>query len=271
MFSFDTILRVHLFTILVLTACFTHAEQPVSDENQNAQEDPFASPPFTESGSEFAEADRFEGFNRAMFGFNEGLDKYILKPVAKTYRFVTPAPVDQGITNFFNNLDDVETFANSLLQGKFHNAIVTLNRIIWNTSVGLLGFFDVATSFGLQNEEEDFGQTLAVWGYEDSSYIVLPFLGPSTVRDFAGTAVDGLYFDALDYVDEINDDERLMLMGLKIVDLRADLIPAENLMAGGDKYLFLRNAYLQNRNFLIKDGEVEDNFSDDDFEVPEGF
>lgn len=215
--------------------------------------------------------DRFEGFNRAMFSFNEVADKYVLKPVAQGYRYVTPDIVDEGVTNFFNNLDDVETFANSLLQGKFHNAVVSLNRVIYNTVFGIFGIFDVATVFGLEADEEDFGQTLAAWGYVESSYLVLPFFGPSTVRDFTGFVVDSMVTDPLDYIDELNNDERLMLTATKVVDLRADLIAAENFDLGGDKYEFLRNLYLQHRTFLINDGEVEDSFADEEFDDLEGF
>ena len=217
-----------------------------------------------------SEDDPFEGFNRAMFSFNDTADTYVVKPVAKAYRFVTPGFVDEGVTNFFNNLDDVETFVNSLLQGKFHNATVTLNRIIYNSIFGLAGIIDVATGFGLQNDEEDFGQTLAVWGYEESSYLVLPLLGPSTVRDLSGFAVDS-FFEPLQYVDQVTDEQRLLATGLKLVDKRADLLAAENLLVGADRYSFLRNAFLQNREFLIKDGDVEDSFSDDDFEDLDGF
>jgi len=223
------------------------------------------------SDDPYAARDPYESFNRSIFSFNQAADRYVLKPAAQAYQYVTPDFVDKGVTNFFNNLDDVETFANSLLQGKFHNAVVTLNRIIWNTTVGLFGLIDVATPFGLVNDEEDFGQTLAAWGYEDSNFIMLPLLGPSTFRDFTGVLVDGAAFDGLAYIEELNDDERWMLLGLKVVDLRADLLEAERLMTGGDRYVFLRNAYLQNRDYLINDGEIEDHFADDDFEVLEGF
>lgn len=236
-------------------------------------EDPFAeayTDPYQIPEQQVVE-DPFEPFNRSMYTFNDTADRYVLKPVAKAYRFVTPDFLDEGITNIFDNLGDVDTFINSLFQGKFHNATVTLNRIIYNTVFGLGGFFDVATSFGLVNEEEDFGQTLAVWGYEDSRYLVLPFLGPSTVRDFGGFVVDSVLYDPLDEIGHLEDRERLALMVLKIIDKRADLLAAEHLMVGGDPYVFLRNAYLQNRNFVIKDGEVEDSFADDDFEELDGF
>tara|TARA_R110001592_G_scaffold181747_1_gene424614 strand:- start:36737 stop:37507 length:771 start_codon:yes stop_codon:yes gene_type:complete len=211
------------------------------------------------------ESDPIESVNRAVFKFNDKADQYILKPVAKVYRYVTPEILDKGITNVFNNLDDVETFINSLFQLKFHNAIVTLNRIIYNTTFGLAGFFDVATSFGLINSEEDFGQTLGYWGYEESTYLVLPFLGPSTLRDFSGRLVDAA-FDPLIYNDDIHQDKRLLAKGLELTDLRADLLAAENLQLSQDRYAFFRNAYLQNRDYLIKDGVIEDPFSNDDID-----
>ena len=219
---------------------------------------------------DYEELDPIEGFNRAMFSFNEQADKYVLKPVAQAYKFVTPDIVNTGITNFFNNLDEVGTFVNSLLQAKFHNATVTLNRIIYNTTFGLGGFFDVATVFGLHNDEEDFGQTLAVWGYENSSYLVLPFLGPTTVRDGTARFVDA-YFDPLMHIEHVHRDERLIATGVNIVDKRADLLGGENLFVGTDTYRFVRSAYYQNREFVIKDGEVSDPFADDDFERYEDF
>lgn len=227
----------------------------VSTKNAFANEDEFFAPGH--------ESDRFESMNRVIFEFNDNADEYLVKPAAKVYRYVTPNFVDKGITNIFKNIDDIETFVNSLFQLKFHNAIVTLNRVIYNTSFGLGGFFDVATSFGLHNNEEDFGQTLGYWGYEESTYLVLPFLGPSTVRDLSGRAVDSV-FDPLIYSDAIDRDVRLMSQGLKLLDLRADLLAAENLQLSQDRYAFFRNAYLQNRTYLIQDGVVEDSFSNDD-------
>ncbi|MFT5719007.1 MAG: phospholipid-binding lipoprotein MlaA [Oleiphilaceae bacterium] len=209
--------------------------------------------------------DYFESVNRSIFVFNDKADQYVLKPVAKAYKFVTPRIVNKGITNIFNNFDDVETFINSLFQLKFHNAIVSLNRVIYNTTFGLGGVFDVATSFDLINTEEDFGQTLGYWGYENSTYLMLPFLGPSTVRDFSGRLVDST-FEPLQYVDDIHQDTLYLSTGIKLLDKRADLLGAENLLFGSDRYSFIRSAYYQNRNFLINDGAVEDPFSDADFD-----
>ena len=135
--------------------------------------------------------------------------------------------------------------------------------VIFGAVIGLGGLFDVATIFGLANQEEDFGQTLGYWGYEESTYLVLPFLGPSTLRDFSGQLVDAT-FDPLIYNDEIHSDTLLIAKGVKLVDLRADILAAENLQLSEDRYAFIRNAYLQNREYLIKDGKVEDEFSNDD-------
>lgn len=216
--------------------------------------------------AEEEDQDPYEGFNRAMFSFNEQLDTYLLKPVAQAYDFIMPSFLNQGVTNVFNNLDDVETFANSILQGKFHNAIVSLNRVIWNTTVGLAGLIDVATYFELRNDEEDFGQTLAVWGYENSNYVVWPFFGPSTIRDTFGRGGDR-YTDPLYYVDGLSTWDRLMIDGVKLVDIRADLLSVEGLMTGSDRYVFIRNAYLQNREFMIRDGEVVDEFSSEELDL----
>jgi phospholipid-binding lipoprotein MlaA len=219
----------------------------------------------TEYVSSYAKFDRYESYNRFMFRINDSADEYLLRPVAKFYRYITPSLVDEGVTNVFNNLEDVETFVNSLLQAKFHNAIVSLNRVIYNTVFGLGGIFDVATSFGLTAHEEDFGQTLGYWGYEESVYLVLPLLGPSTFRDFTGRIVD-TFSDPINYVDEIHQDTQYLMTGLDLLDQRADLLAAENLLFGDDRYAFIRSAYYQNRDFMINDGEVDDPFSDDDYD-----
>lgn len=232
-------------TLLLVTLPFA-----VSAQEINAQDD----------------KDPYESFNRSMHSFNDKADKYVLKPVAKAYDFVMPEFANQGVTNFFNNLDDVSTFANSLLQAKFHNAMVALNRVIWNTTFGLGGLIDVATHMELISDEEDFGQTLAVWGYEESSYLVLPLLGPSTFRDTFGRLGD-TYTDPLRYWEELSERQRYILTALKIVDKRADLLAVEGLLnSSSDPYVFVRNAYLQNREFLVKDGEVEDEFANEDLD-----
>jgi len=211
------------------------------------------------------EQDPYESFNRSMFSLNERADKYVLRPVAKTYDTLMPGFLNNGITNFFNNIEDLETFVNSILQGKFDNTLTSLNRFIWNSTIGLAGFIDVATHFGLKVEEEDFGQTLGVWGYKNSAYLVLPFLGPGTVRDNLGRGADWYLSPTGRYL-EVETIDSFALLGLQIVDFRADLLAAEGLIPPGDKYVFVRNAFLQNRDFVINDGQVDDAFADEAFD-----
>ncbi|KHL70170.1 MULTISPECIES: VacJ family lipoprotein [Pseudomonas] len=202
------------------------------------------------------EDDPWEGFNRSMFAFNETLDTYALKPLAKGYRTVTPDFLETGIGNVFSNVGEVRNLTNNLLQGKLHAAGVDTARLLFNSTFGLLGFFDVATRMGLQRNDEDFGQTLGVWGLGSGPYLVLPFLGPSTVRDGLARFPDsynGLYTH-LDHVRTRNQ-----LLGLDVVDTRASFLDAERLIQG-DKYTFLRNVYLQNREFKVRDGMIEDDF-----------
>ncbi|MGH8352222.1 MAG: MlaA family lipoprotein [Pseudomonas sp.] len=203
-----------------------------------------------------AEEDPWEGFNRAIFRFNDTLDTYALKPVAKGYQAFTPEFLEDGVHNVFGNIGDVGNLANNLLQGKLHNAGVDGGRLIFNTTFGLLGFFDVAQKMGLQRNDEDFGQTLGAWGVDSGPYLVLPLLGPSTVRDAGGRIPDS-FLDIYPYIDHV--PTRNLTRAVDVVDTRASQLSAEKLI-GGDKYLFIRNAYLQNREFRVKDGAVEDDF-----------
>jgi len=203
-----------------------------------------------------AEEDPWEGFNRAIFRFNDTLDTYALKPLAKGYQAVTPEFLEDGVHNVFGNIGDVGNLANNLLQGKLHNAGVDGGRLIFNTTFGLLGFFDVAQKMGLQRNDEDFGQTLGAWGVDSGPYLVLPLLGPSTVRDAGGRIPDS-FLDIYPYIDHV--PTRNLTRAVDVVDTRASLLSAEKLISG-DKYLFIRNAYLQNREFRVKDGAVEDDF-----------
>ncbi|NQD91094.1 VacJ family lipoprotein [Pseudomonas sp. CrR25] len=203
-----------------------------------------------------AEEDPWEGVNRAIFRFNDTLDTYALKPLAQGYQAVTPEFLEDGIHNVFGNLGDVGNLANNLLQGKFHDAGVDTGRVIFNTTFGVLGFFDVAKRMGLQKNDEDFGQTLGVWGLGSGPYVVLPLLGPSTVRDAAGKVPDA-FLEPYPYMDHV--PTRNLTRGVDVVDTRASLLSAEKLISG-DKYIFIRNAYLQNREFKVQDGQVEDDF-----------
>lgn len=204
--------------------------------------------------------DPWEPFNRKVFAFNDFADRWVLKPVAKGYDHITPQFLEDGVHNMFANLGEVSDILNSLLQAKFKNSAVSGGRLVLNSTVGLLGFFDVASKVGWQRHEEDFGQTLGYWGVKSGPYIVVPFLGPRTVRDGFGNIAD-VYSDPLAYMEHVRT--RNQLLGLRIVDTRAQLLKAEELMSG-DRYIFMRDAYLQRRQFLINDGVVQDNFGGDD-------
>jgi phospholipid-binding lipoprotein MlaA len=200
------------------------------------------------------ERDPWESFNRSIYAFNDSFDKAIARPVAEAYQAVLPDFIETGISNFFSNLDDVVVIVNDLLQFKFEQAASDLSRFVWNTTVGLLGFIDVATHMELPKHNEDFGQTLATWGVGDGAYLVLPFLGPSTVRDATGLVVDFTYLDPVVYNDD--DEVRWGLIALRAIDKRADLLEATRIMekSGIDPYVFMRNAYFQVRQNQIYDG-----------------
>ena len=215
-----------------------------------------------EDSPEVDPKDPYENWNRKVFAFNDAIDRWFLRPVAKGYRTVTPDLVDRGITNFFNNLTEIRNFTNSLLQLKGESAVVAVGRFTYNTVFGLGGFFDVANAFELPERPEDFGQTLATWGVDSGPYLMLPLLGPSTPRYFTGMAADGFMLPSA--WDSVENPEWYYLRMLQIVDKRADLIPAENFISG-DRYTFMRNAFLQRREFLINDGKItEDPFASDD-------
>lgn len=207
--------------------------------------------------------DPWEGFNRQVFVFNDAIDRAVLKPVSRGYRTVTPQPVQTGVGNFFSNLGEIRTVLNSLLQGKPGNAGIATSRFLINTTVGIGGLWDFATHMEITGRDEDFGQTLAVWGWEESRYLVLPFLGPSTLRDTTGLPAD-TYTYPLTYVDD--DRLRYGLTALRVVDMRAGLLDQEELIRG-DRYVFIRDAYLQRRRFEVSDGELgDDPFASDDFD-----
>jgi phospholipid-binding lipoprotein MlaA len=202
------------------------------------------------------EEDPWQGYNHVMFSINDTVDAYTLKPLAKGYQAVTPQFLEDGVHNIFANVGDMSNLVNNLLQGKLHDAGVDTSRIIFNTTLGVLGFFDVGTAMGLQRSDEDFGQTLGVWGVGSGPYLVLPLLGPSTVRDTFGKLPDGV-LAATRYIGHV--PTRNVVLGVNAVDARAQLLPVERLVTG-DKYIFIRNAYLQNREFKVRDGQVEDDF-----------
>jgi phospholipid-binding lipoprotein MlaA len=203
-----------------------------------------------------SEDDPWESINRPIYTFNDMVDTYALKPLAQGYQFVTPQFLEDGIHNMFRNVGDVTNLANNVLQAKPAAAGVDTARLIFNTTFGLLGFIDVGTKMGLNRSDEDFGQTLGYWGAGSGPYVMLPLLGPSTLRDAPAKFVDG-YTAPYPYINDV--PVRNSIFGLNIVDTRASLLSAEKLI-NGDKYIFIRNAYLQNREFKVKDGQVEDDF-----------
>jgi len=209
--------------------------------------------------------DPYEGFNRKIFGFNDGLDRYILKPVAKGYRYITPNFIERGVSNFFSNLSEVGSLVNATLQGKPTQGAKHTGRFLINSTLGIGGLFDIAKHMNLEKDDrEDFGQTLAVWGVNSGPYLVLPFLGSSTIRGGVSIPVNNA-LDPLTYYPE-HAETRLGLNTLEIIDLRASLLKAEEFISG-DRYLFIRDAYLQRREYLINDGKIEDDFGGDDDEL----
>jgi phospholipid-binding lipoprotein MlaA len=233
--------------VLLLAGCASSPEEQSAD--QAGQSEQLV---YTEAGRSDAR-DPWESWNREVFAFNRTVDDWVLRPVAEGYQFVMPTFADRAVTNFFNNLTEVRNFINSVLQLKGEHAVVAAGRFTYNTVFGLGGLFDVATAFDLPERPEDFGQTLGYWGVGSGPYLMLPFLGPSSPRGFTGIATDSLVFPSLrDYAES---PDRYYALGLNIVDKRAELLSAEGFVSG-DSYVFVRNAYLQRREFLINDGKV---------------
>ena len=203
--------------------------------------------------------DPFENLNRKTFEFNENLDEKFARPVAEAYSKFPPK-IKIGISNFFNNLEEVDTFVNQLLQGKPKQSINDLTRFLINTTVGLGGFIDVASKIGLERHEEDFGQTLAVWGVGQGPYVMLPVLGPSTLRDTLSRPVSS-FLSVTFHMTET--DVNIALKGIDAIETREKLLGVESLLSG-DKYSFVKDAYIQSMLYEIKDGiDVQDDFIDD--------
>ncbi len=217
--------------------------------------------------------DPFEGFNRAMYRFNEKADRYVLKPVAKGYRAAVPAPVRKGVSNFFSNLREPTAAFNALLQGKVGQAGSSLGRFLMNSTFGIFGLFDVATGAGLERHVEDFGQTLAVWGIGEGPFLVLPLFGPSTVRDGAGLVMDYVTYPP-SHMEETSTSSKLF--AVESIDTRARLLDASDILeqaAGQDPYVFVREAYRQRRLNQIHDGDrpaeaADPSLFEDDKPVP---
>ena len=190
-----------------------------------------------------------------MFAVNEGLDTVVFRPVAQAYDFAVPLPAKAGVGSFFGNIADFRNVLNNALQGKLADAGSDLGRLLINSTVGIFGLFDVASELGLEKHDEDFGQTLAVWGWGDSSFVFWPILGPRTVRDTGGWVVDA-YSDPTWYTLNKSVAARNSLVALRFVDVRASLLPSDKVVeeAALDKYAYVRDAYLQRRRNQIFDG-----------------
>ncbi len=206
--------------------------------------------------------DPWEGFNRAVYTFNDTLDHTLLTPLAIGYRAITPEFAETGINNFYANLNDLIVALNNYLQFKFGAATSDVGRILVNSTIGLLGFIDVASKMGLRKHDEDFGQTLGYWGMGTGPFIMLPLLGPSNLRDGPAKVPDWLVWPPT-WAD-INNSERNLLTALDIISSRSELLKLEEKteeLARGDRYVFIRDAYLDRREFLVNDGEIS---ADDD-------
>jgi len=246
--------------VLALSACGTVPNRPADDVAPTSGATQSGAVTNNSGANDSAAEDRdtsrdpLEGFNRAMYTFNDKFDRYLLKPVAKGYHAITPTPVRKSISNFFGNLHDPGIMLNNLLQGKPGQAASDLGRFLVNSTVGIAGLFDVATKMGLQKHNEDFGQTLAVWGVGDGPYLVLPFFGPSNLRDGPSLIVDWETYPP-NHMEEHSTRDKLLVV--EFVDKRAQLLDASDILeqaAGQDPYIFVREASRQSRRNQIYDG-----------------
>jgi len=216
-----------------------------------------------------ADKDPLEGMNRGIYKFNDVTDKAFFKPVATAYKTITPSPIRTGVNNFFSNLGSITTVLNDLLQFKFSRAFTDAGRFVINSTFGLAGFIDVAAMDKIEKYKEDFGQTLGHWGVGNGAYLVLPFLGPSSLRDTTGLVVDSATTDPIRYTHNIGEIRlHNQLRAAQFLDKRAELLTATDLVdeASLDPYAFTRDAYLQRRASLVQDGIVPEEFVKDEFE-----
>ncbi len=199
--------------------------------------------------------DPLEPMNRAIHGFNEGFDRYLLRPVAEGYDTIMPTFAQTGVRNFFANLDDITVVANDILQFKLEQGARDFMRLAFNSTFGMFGLLDVAGEMGLKKNNEDFGQTLGRWGVGTGPYLVLPIMGPSDIRDTAGFLVDSSYTDLVRNHDDVST--RNPVLALRLISRRADLLDAKRAMdaAALDGYEFSRDLYLERRKGLVHDGK----------------
>ena len=200
--------------------------------------------------------DPWRNTNQRIFAFNDYFDQLLVRPITLTYTLFAPRAVRQGVGNFFSNSRDINIAANNALQLKFQAAISDAGRVAVNSTIGIAGIFDVASSLGLEKHEEDFGQTFGAWGLGSGPYLVLPVFGASNLRDALGLVLDTA-FNPIQYLEEAS--LRLALFSAEEIDSRSGLLALDELVSG-DKYVFFREASIQNRTYLINDGQIEDEF-----------
>ena len=213
--------------------------------------------------SEKDNTDPFESFNRKTHAFNMTLDDWVIRPIAETYDFIIPDFVQIGFSNLFDNLGTPVSAANNLMQLKPLGFVSESSRFVLNSTMGIFGLFDVASEFGIPERNEDFGQSLGSLGIESGAYVVIPFFGPSSIRD--GISLAPNYYLRPDLIRLEDSKSDLALNGLSLVNLRAGLLGISDL-SGNDQYSFYRDAYLQRREYEIRDGELEESLFDDDFD-----
>ncbi|WP_029148436.1 VacJ family lipoprotein [Methylophilus sp. 5] len=221
------------------------------------------------SGCATTNKDPLEGINRGIYKFNDVADRYAMQPVAKAYKAVAPTPVRTGISNFFSNLGTLTTVVNDLLQLKFAQAFTDAGRFVINSTFGIAGFIDVAGMDKIEKHQEDFGQTLGFWGMGSGPYLVLPIIGPSTVRDASGLFIDTVTSDPITYLHNTGQIRaHNQVRAVQLLDKRTQLLDATDLVdnASIDPYAFMRDAYLQRRASLIQDGLVPKDLLQDEFE-----
>ena len=240
-----------LASFVLITSCSVNENYSVIDKTPEAE-------------------DPWENLNRGTFAFNQKFDKYLLSPVAKGYRFIFPSEIRTGVRNFLSNLSEPWTSINSILQGDFTNTGNAIARFLINSTAGILGIFDVATEIGFEKQKEDFGQTLAVHGVGPGPYLMLPFLGPSTLRDALGK-ITSLYADPVTLALERNDKDQWIWSGMAVkgVDFREqNLEKIDNLNATSvDFYATLRSLYLERRSSMIRNQNVNDTDPFQEFDV----
>jgi len=236
------LIRIILSILLILPLSLAQA-QVLEEENVNV--------------------DPLEPMNRSLFALNNGLDRFLIRPAAQVYHIVMPDIGERGVGNFFANLYDANAAINALLQWRLDGVAQSGGRFLVNSTAGFLGLIDVATPIGIRPYRTDFGHTLAVWGFEPGPYIMVPVLGPRTMRSGVGTFVDFYLSPQAHLIDDFSD--RAILYTVEIIDGRARLLKTDELISG-DRYIFVRDAYLQHRKVYVNDGVVEDNFSSSDDE-----